>query len=361
MPREYAKGYVSIEGDDIVAKLKLTMARLDNVKPVMQGIANQFRFMESSRFADYGHSDYGTPTWQPVMDNTLETRSTQGQMYGFVANQSLQPLVSGGFLRAAAENPEVFMTSKKVIEFVIDPRKHGAPQGYSKGENYAVPHQLGETYGTTRHPVDLTQGFSTIALLVARNYFLPKGEKFPLPGRKRTPKIDRGEILRKQQIRDRAILSRTRKAQAEGKKLARQMQREEQRVREKVKFDTALEKANLRDPVNRRPQLLWQTREKESIAQYHVRINKGYPSVEHYNVEAKKLEEAMKSYPNLTSAHIQNGTAEFQQFEKHLKSYGLDQKTLKMHIDTIAAYHHWREATAHNAAANVNSSEFWGS
>jgi len=157
------QGFYAKNLQNVAVKLQMYSAALKNTLPALSQIEELFIVMEEERFLNYGAApSFGIPEqWEPLADSTIYSK----QGYG-----GDRPLVNFGYLHAAAVAPTIVNTLKGAT-ITIDPRKHGAPENYSRNKDYGYFHQTGDNEsGIIREIITITPEFKLAALKIMQSY-----------------------------------------------------------------------------------------------------------------------------------------------------------------------------------------------
>lgn len=155
----------------IQVRLQVMQKHLENPKPALKSIMEEFSLMEATRFKNGGFAyEWGIyDHWKLTDPSTDQKRAAMG------GNTKDQPLVNYGYLAAAATSPTVDNISNKSLALNIDPSKR-APQWYSHGHNYGAFHQ-NEKGNPNRRFVTITPQFREIAKVIIKWFVLSYDEQ----------------------------------------------------------------------------------------------------------------------------------------------------------------------------------------
>ena len=152
---------------EVAARLELIKIHLEDPEPALNAIAAEFGLMEADRFLNDGYSStFGGKIWQPTDKKTIAKRKSEG------GNPQDQTLLNFGYLARAASNPELSYVGNKAVKLIIDPRREGGNEKYSRGKNYGVFAQLGMGNNPRRPFVEMTPKFVKMANEILRFYVL---------------------------------------------------------------------------------------------------------------------------------------------------------------------------------------------
>ena len=158
--------------DAMIYRLELISARLQDPKPALAKVAEEFALMEKQRFMNRGRApEFGiNQEWKALSPYTIERRAREG------GNPMDQPLLNRGFLARAASTPSVDYFGTKSLSIYIDVSNVDA-QYNPKHENYGVFHQTGKNR-PLREFVTITPQFVEIAAKILQFYVMEgKGSK----------------------------------------------------------------------------------------------------------------------------------------------------------------------------------------
>jgi len=165
--------------DAMIYRLELISARLQDPKPALAKVAEEFALMEKQRFMNRGRApEFGiNQEWKALQPYTIQRRAREG------GNPMDQPLLNRGFLARAASTPSVNYFGTKSLSIYIDVSKADAKYN-PKHKNYGVYHQNGDGRGGMGNPppkrefVTITPTFVEIAAKILQFYVMEgKGSK----------------------------------------------------------------------------------------------------------------------------------------------------------------------------------------
>ena len=157
--------------DSAIAKITIMKARVEDMQPALNDIAQEFALMEAQRFRNNGvSSEFGTKKWPELEESTIKRRQ-----YDDKSNHGSEALDARGYLANAASAPKFEFFGKNSIALIINPSGKGRPSSYTRGHDYGFYQQNSKKYN--RHNKDfefvtITPEFLGFAKIIVERYIL---------------------------------------------------------------------------------------------------------------------------------------------------------------------------------------------